>query len=128
MGALIGTIAPSLADDGKTPPAKAATGPTWSSLPSMQIEAYYRAPLADTMIQRLRDPIDGSVCFLYVPIEAQHSRRGASGYISYGSNSIGSLSCFPNPDSVRSPPLAVAAPRPSAHQKSSRVPGVAPKK
>jgi len=92
----------------------------------MQVEAYYRAPLADTMIQRLRDPIDGSVCFLYVPIEAQHGRRGASGYVSYGSNTIGSLSCFPNPDGVRrSPPVAAA---PAAHPKPSASSGVAQKK
>jgi hypothetical protein len=128
VAALTGAIGPAHADDVKTPPAKSAAGPAWSSLPSMQIEAYYRAPLVDTMIQRLRDPIDGSVCFLYVPIEAQHSRRGASGYVSYGSNNIGALSCFPNPDSLRRPPVAVAAPGPAAHQKSGGASSVAQKK
>lgn len=121
--AMIGTVR---AADAKPPAAKASAGPAWESLPSMQVEAYYRAPLADTMIQRLRDPIDGSVCFLYVPIEAQHGRRGSSGYVSYGSNTIGSLSCFPNPDYARRPPSAVAAP--VVHQKSGGTSGVAQKK
>lgn len=124
---LIGTIGAAHAGDAQLPPGKASTGPAWASLPSMQVEAYYRAPLADTMIQRLRDPIDGSVCFLYVPIEAQHSRRGTSGYVSYGSNTIGSLSCFPNPESASRPPPAIAAAS-TARQKPGGTPGVAQKK
>lgn len=65
----------------------------WSALPRMQVEAVFAAPLKDTVIQRLRDPIDGTICYIYSPIEVQHSQASPSGFVSYGNMSIGSISC-----------------------------------
>src|SRR5262245_24319139 len=44
----------------------------WEQLPMMQLEQMYRGPLKDTVIQRWRDPVLGSVCYLYLPITAAH--------------------------------------------------------
>ncbi len=78
----------------------------------MQIEGIYRGPLMDTIIQRFRDPVDGSICYLYVPIEAEHSVRRPTGYVVYGSNTIGAISCFPAaPAAVISSPPAAQAPQ-----------------
>ncbi|AZI36286.1 hypothetical protein NT2_04_00080 [Caenibius tardaugens NBRC 16725] len=69
-------------------------GPRWQNLPQMQLEAVYAAPLADTVIQRMRDPIDGTICFLYSPIEAPHNPPSPrTGYLNYGGVNIGSISC-----------------------------------
>jgi hypothetical protein len=65
---------------------------TWERLPRMQMEAIYAGPLKDTTIQRWRDG-DG-VCYLYIPFTAQHSQPSTSGYVLYGPNTIGSISCF----------------------------------
>jgi hypothetical protein len=59
----------------------------------MVLERTYAGPLQDTVIERWRDPIDGTVCFLYLPITAQHSAPLANGYVGYGPNTIGSISC-----------------------------------
>ncbi|HZF44693.1 MAG TPA: hypothetical protein VEZ26_00040 [Sphingomonadaceae bacterium] len=88
----------------------AGTGPRWKDLPKMQLEAVYAAPLADTVIQRLRDPIDGTICFLYSPIEAPHSPPSSSGYVSYGGVNVGSISCVAG--SVIAIPNVPAAPPP----------------
>lgn len=124
--AAVGWLMPAFGKDPQAataPASPAASGPAWNNLPAMQLEAYYRAPLADTMIQRFRDPIDGAICYLYVPIQAPHGPRGASGYVSYGANTIGSLSCFANPNAGRAEtrPAAAAAvqpkpPRPTTAQ------------
>jgi hypothetical protein len=50
--------------------------------------------LQDTIIQRWRDPDDGTVCYIYLPITAQHSSPTESGYVQYGPNIIGTMSCF----------------------------------
>jgi len=60
----------------------------------MLLEKIYRGPLRDTIIQRWRDPIDGSVCFLYIPISAPLLPPPAEGYVQYGPNQIGSISCI----------------------------------
>lgn len=65
----------------------------WSALPRMQVEAVFAAPLKDTVIQRMRDPIDGTICYVYSPIEVQHSPTTPSGFVGYGNMSIGSISC-----------------------------------
>jgi hypothetical protein len=62
----------------------------------MQLERQFAGPFQDTVIQRWRDPADGTICYLYVPITAEHSPPTASGYVQYGANTIGSISCFPN--------------------------------
>lgn len=60
----------------------------------MQLERQFAGPLQDTIIQRWRDPADGTVCYLYLPITVQHSLPTASGYVEYGPNTIGSISCL----------------------------------
>ncbi len=45
------------------------------------------------MIQRWRDPIDGNVCYTYLPVVVQHSPPTAQGLVQYGSNTVGSISC-----------------------------------
>ena len=72
------------------PPAASAE---WSSFPVMLLEKIYRGPLRDTIVQRWRDPIDGSVCFLYIPISTPMLPQPAEGYMQYGANQIGSISC-----------------------------------
>ncbi len=67
----------------------------------MLLEKVYRGPLRDTVIQRWRDPIDGSVCFLYLPISAPLVPQSQSGYAQYGPNQIGSISCVHNTEVVQ---------------------------
>ena len=60
----------------------------------MLLEKIYRGPLRDTIIQRWRDPIDGTVCFLYLPISAPLTPPPAGqAYVQYGPNQVGSISC-----------------------------------
>jgi hypothetical protein len=67
--------------------------PAWGQLPRMQLERQFAGPLQDTVIQRWRDPADGTVCYIYLPITAQHTPPTPSGYVQYGANAIGSISC-----------------------------------
>ena len=78
--------------------------PTWNQLPRMQLERQFAGPLQDTLIQRWRDPADGTVCYIYLPITAPHSPPTQSGYVQYGANTIGSISCT----------AAATPPRPAA--------------
>ena len=82
---------------------------TWDTLPRMQLERQFAGPLRDTIVQRWRDPVDGTVCYIYLPISAQHSPPTPSGFVNYGSNSIGSISCAPGAPARNSAPMA--APR-----------------
>ena len=66
----------------------------WAKLPRMQLERQFGGPLQDTLIQRWRDPVDGTICYIYLPITAAHSPPTASGYVQYGPNTIGSMSCL----------------------------------
>jgi hypothetical protein len=50
-------------------------------------------PLRDTVIQRWRDPVDGTICYIYLPVIVQHG-RGPNNLVQYGPNSIGSISCL----------------------------------
>jgi hypothetical protein len=77
--------------------------PTWTQIPRMHLERQFAGPLQDTIIQRWRDPIDGTICYIYLPITAQHSPPAQSGYVQYGANTIGSISC------VAPPPAPTAA-------------------
>jgi len=72
---------------------QAPQGMTWAQLPRMELERQFAGPLQDTIIQRWRDPVDGTICYVYLPITAQHSTPGQSGFVQYGSNVIGSISC-----------------------------------
>jgi hypothetical protein len=67
----------------------------WSKLPKMILERQFSGPLQDTVIQRLRDPVDGTICYLYLPISAPHSPTTATGFVQYGPNTIGSINCLP---------------------------------
>jgi hypothetical protein len=62
--------------------------------PRMTLQAQYAGPLVGTIIQRWRDPVDGTTCYIYLPIVAKHT-PAPSGYVEYGSNAIGSISCMP---------------------------------
>ena len=65
----------------------------WAKLPHMQLERQFAAPLQDTVIQRWRDPVDGTICYIYLPIRVVHSPPTGSGYVQYGPNTIGSMGC-----------------------------------
>lgn len=65
----------------------------WQRAPRMVLERQFAGPLTDTLIQRLRDPIDGSICYLYLPISASHTPKTDTGYVQYGPNTIGTISC-----------------------------------
>jgi hypothetical protein len=67
----------------------------WAKLPKMILERQFAGPLQDTVIQRLRDPVDGTICYLYLPISAPHSPTTATGFVQYGPNTIGSINCVP---------------------------------
>jgi hypothetical protein len=86
----------------------------WSKMPRMQLERQFAGPLRDTIIQRWRDPEDGTVCMIYLPINAPHSPQQQSGYVQYGAATIGSISCF-----------AGAAPAPAAARTTSAPPAAA---
>jgi hypothetical protein len=82
----------------------------WAQLPRMQLERQFAGPLQDTVIQRWRDPADGTVCYIYLPITAPHSPPTGSGYVQYGANTIGSISCVAplRPPSAAAPANAPA--------------------
>jgi hypothetical protein len=97
----------------------------WNGMPRMQLERQFAGPLKDTVIQRWRDPADGTVCYIYLPINAPHTPPVQSGYVQYGPNTIGSISCMlqaavarpappprtpPAPPKVLPPPKALAPP------------------
>jgi len=78
----------------------------WAKLPKMILERQFAGPLQDTVIQRLRDPVDGTICYLYLPISAPHSPTTATGFVQYGPNTIGSINCVPGPTVAPVPPAA----------------------
>jgi hypothetical protein len=73
----------------QTPPASN----DWAKLPRLQLERQFAGPLQDTIVQRWRDPVDGTVCYIYLPITAAHSAPTQAGFVQYGANTIGSISC-----------------------------------
>ena len=94
------TAAPRAAPRQGAPPAAAPPAAPaqkmqqWGDFPTMLLEKIYRGPLRDTIIQRWRDPIDGSVCYVYIPISAPLLPPSPEGYVQYGPNQIGSISCI----------------------------------
>ena len=80
--------------------------PQWAKLPHMQLQRQFAGPLQDTIVQRWRDPVDGTVCYIYLPITAAHSAPTAAGFVQYGANTIGTISC-----SVAAEPAAADAKR-----------------
>lgn len=75
----------------------------WARLPRMQLERQFAGPLQDTVVQRLRDPVDGTICYLYLPISVSHSPTTATGFVQYGPNVIGSINCMPGAPAVAAP-------------------------
>lgn len=91
------------------PPAKPfPQSAEWSNLPKMVLERQFAGPLQDTVIQRLRDPVDGTICYLYLPISAPHSPTTVTGFVQYGPNVIGSINCLPAAVAPRGPAPAAA--------------------
>ncbi len=108
MGGSLGDARfPSLTfSDGKAvpeaPPAEALSeraaapqpAPKKPVFPHMELQAQYAGPFADTLIQRWRDPIDGRICYIYLPANVKHAPlEKPGGFFDYGANSIGSISC-----------------------------------
>jgi hypothetical protein len=85
---------------------------TWDKLPRMELERQFAGPLQDTVIQRWRDPTDGTVCYVYLPISAPHSPPSPSGFVQYGASTIGSISCLAGQPGQHAPAAQPAAPRP----------------
>jgi len=83
----------------------------WDQLPRMQLERQFAGPLRDTIVQRWRDPTDGSICYIYLPITAPHTPATGSGYVQYGPNAIGSISCMPEASAAK-PASTPAVPTP----------------
>ena len=83
-------------------------GPAKPQFPHMELQAQYAGPLQDTIIQRWRDPIDGTICYLYLPISAPHSPTTSSGFVQYGPNTPGCINCLPAPHAA--PPPAARRP------------------
>jgi len=65
-----------------------------------QLEGQFPGPLQDTIIQRWRDPVDGTVCYIYLPIAVAHE-AGPQGFVQYGSANIGTISCLPGTGSTK---------------------------
>src|SRR5262249_14167817 len=89
-----------------------------ATLPRMQLERRFSGPPDATLIQRLRDPVDGTICYLYLPVSVP--RSAASGSVQYGANTIGAISCTVAPG-VAAPPA-----RPSGGRTSRPSPSPAP--
>jgi hypothetical protein len=86
--------------------------PSHPVLPRMQLQAQYAGPLQDTVVQRLRDPVDGTVCYVFLPIAVHHTPANSeTGYVDYGANSIGSISCYQAAPVMRAPVVRAPAPR-----------------
>lgn len=87
----------------------------WGKLPKMVLERQFAGPLQDTVIQRLRDPVDGTVCYVYLPISVAHTPPTATGFVQYGPNGIGSINCMLAP--APQPQARPAAPPPAQLRK-----------
>lgn len=59
----------------------------------MSLEAQYPGPLQDTIVQRWRDPVDGTICYIYLPVAVAHA-AGPNGLVQYGAVHIGTISCL----------------------------------
>ena len=106
-------LIPAAAAAQQQPPAQqpapaAQPNSTWDTLPRMQLERQFAGPLRDTVVQRWRDPADGTICYIYLPISAPHSPPTSGGFVNYGSNTIGSISCLPAGPARAAPPAAPA--------------------
>ena len=95
----------------------------WERMPRMQLEAEYAGPMKDTTIQRWRDPGGEAVCYLYIPFTAQHSAPQPNGYVVYGPNTIGSISCvYARAATVAAAPAKPPATKPAAAKPANETP------
>jgi hypothetical protein len=94
--------------------AQQAQPPTWDKMPRMQLEQQFAGPLQDTVIQRWRDPVVGTICYMYLPIVAAHTPPTATGFVQYGPNAIGSISCFESASAPKTSSPAKPPARPPA--------------
>ena len=60
----------------------------------MVLKAQFIGPLKDTVVQRWEDPNTGNTCYIYLPVVVQHSPPTPTGFVQYGANGIGSISCI----------------------------------
>jgi hypothetical protein len=60
----------------------------------MVLKAQFIGPLKDTVVQRWEDPATGNTCYIYLPVVVQHSPPTPTGFVQYGANGIGSISCI----------------------------------
>ena len=114
---VLGLLAPGAAVAQQAPQQQ----PVWAQMPRMQLERQFAGPLQDTVIQRWRDPGDGTICYIYLPINDPHSPPTQSGFVQYGANTIGSISCSLPPGPANSstkgarastpPPTPIAPPQ-----------------
>jgi hypothetical protein len=103
-----------------SPPQQQRQRPSqWEQLPRLQLERQYAGPLRDTIVQRWRDPADGVICYIYLPISAPHSPPAQQVFVQYGANTIGSISCLA--------PVAAAASTPPARSSTPTIYPPAPK-
>jgi hypothetical protein len=115
----IAYAAPASAQQSASPAAPPAAQPqTWDQLPRMQLERQFAGPLKDTIVQRWRDPGDGTICYIYLPITAPHSPPVPGSYVQYGPNAIGSISCLsggaPSAQTAAGRPAVATTPAPTA--------------
>ncbi|HEV7455729.1 MAG TPA: hypothetical protein VGN96_03055 [Roseococcus sp.] len=87
----------------------------WQELTPMVVERVFRGPLRDTLVQRLRDPVDGATCFIFLPMSAGVTGQGQ--FLVYGPNTIGSISCFAPAQVIQLQPLAPPPPPPPARSR-----------
>lgn len=80
---------------GAAPDAADNVPPT--TIQNMALEAQFKGPLKDTVIQRWKDPQTGTTCYIYLPVVVQHSQPTPTGFVQYGANGIGSISCLRRP-------------------------------
>ncbi len=97
---VIGCVPASAQQPQPAPPQQVQASPSqpqsneWAELPRLQLERQFAGPLQDTIVQRWRDPVDGTICYIYLPITAAHTPPTAEGFVQYGANTIGSISCL----------------------------------
>lgn len=60
----------------------------------MALKAQFSGPLKDTVVQRWEDPATGNTCYIYLPVIVQHSPPTPTGFVQYGANGIGTISCL----------------------------------
>ena len=60
----------------------------------MVLKAQFAGPLKDTVVQRWEDSATGNTCYIYLPVVVQHSPPTPTGFVQYGANGIGSISCL----------------------------------